>query len=95
MVSRKQLSPCGSANRARRSIVYSPDFALLAEQCRKSLVIKNANTGRVVRTIDREENSRRVGFSEDGGVLVLPDSEIFDIRESRWQFDCRLSVLPR
>jgi WD40 repeat protein len=80
VVTTKQLSPCGPAGRTRTSIVYSPDFTLLAAQCRKSLVIENVNTGRVVRTIAREENSRRVDFSEDNGVLVLPDSELFDLR---------------
>lgn len=83
VVTTKQLSACGPAGRTRTSIVYSPAFTMLAAQCRKNLVIENVNTRRVIRTIDREENSRRVGFSEDNGILVLPDSEIFDIRASR------------
>jgi len=91
VVTTKQLSACSSEDRTRTSIVYSPDFALLAAQCSKKLVIKSVNTGRVIRTIDREENSRRVEFSEDNGILVLPDSEIFDIRTSRkrvfYEFD--------
>lgn len=83
VVTSKQVSACGSSGRTRTSIVYSSAFTLLAAQCRKNLVIKNVNTGRVVRTIAREENSRRVDFSEDNAVLVLPDSEIFDIRAGR------------
>lgn len=83
VVTTKQLLACSPAGRTRTSIVYSPDFSLLAAQCRKNLVIKSVNTGRVIGTIDREENSRRVDFSEDSRILVLPDSEIFDIRASR------------
>ena len=83
VVTTKELSLCGAASRNRTSIVYSPDFAVLAAQCRKRLVIKNVNTDRLVRTIEREESSRRVDFSEDNGILVLPDSEIFDLRGGR------------
>ena len=80
IVKTQNLSLCGGASRNRMLIVYSPDFALLAAQCRKSLVIKNANTGRLVRTIEREANSSKVDFSEDNSTLVLPNSEIFDLR---------------
>jgi WD40 repeat protein len=83
VVSSKQLSPCGTATTNRLSIVYSPDFSLLAAQCNKSLMIRNVSTGRLVRTIQRDENSRRVDFSEDNRILVLPNSEIFDLRSGK------------
>src|ERR1051326_1328714 len=78
----KRLLLCGHLTKSRANIVYSPDFTLIAVQCGESLLIRNS-VGRVVGTIPREANSRRVHFSEDNSLLVLPDSEIFDIRQGR------------
>ncbi|HEU4508635.1 MAG TPA: PQQ-binding-like beta-propeller repeat protein [Pyrinomonadaceae bacterium] len=80
VINTKQLSPCSATIAVRTAIVYSPDFSLLAAQCRTKLVIQEAKTNSVLRTMAREENSRRVSFSSDSTVLLLPDSEIFHIR---------------
>lgn len=90
-IATKHLSACGPTVSVRTATVYSPDLTLLAAQCRTKLVVKEARTNRILRTMTREENSRPVSFSSDNAVLLLPDSEILHIptatrREFR-QFD--------
>ena len=80
IITTKQLSPCGTLNRIRAGIVYSPDFTLLAAQCRTKLVVEEIKTKKILTTIAREENSRTVSFSPDNTILLLPDSEIFYLR---------------
>ena len=91
VITTKQLSTCGTTVRVRTATVYSPDLTLLAAQCRTKLVVKEARTNKILRTMTREENGRPVSFSSDNTVLLLPDSEILHIptatrREFR-QFD--------
>ena len=76
----KQLSPCGATVGVRIATVYSPDFTLVAAQCRTKLVIEDVRTNRILRNLPRENNSRPVSFSSDNTVLMLPDSEILDLR---------------
>jgi WD40 repeat protein len=90
-IATKRLSTCGPTVSVRTATVYSSDLTLFAAQCRTKLVVKEARTNKILRTMAREENSRPVSFSSDNTVLLLPDSEIFHIptatrREFR-QFD--------
>ena len=91
VINTKQFSPCSPTIGVRTPTVFSPDLTLLAAQCRKKLVIKEVKTNRILRTIVRDDNSRPVSFSSDNTVLLLPDSEILDLRtatRSRFkQFD--------
>jgi WD40 repeat protein len=80
VITTKHLSPCGTNAGVRIATVYSHDFTLLAAQCRTKLVIEDVRTNRILTTLPREDNSRRVSFSLDNTVLVLPDSELFDLR---------------
>lgn len=86
----KRLPACGADTKTRVSIVYSSDFSLRAAQCKNNLLIENTGTGKLIWTIPREENGRAVEFSKDNSFLVLPDSEIWDIRDGskqQWQFN--------
>ena len=91
VITTKQLSTCGPTVSVRTATVYSSDLTLFAAQCRTKLVVKEAKTKKILRTMARAENSRPVSFSSDNTVLLLPDSEILHIptatrREFR-QFD--------
>lgn len=79
-ISTKQLSPCGTTIVDRMPTVYGPDFTLMAAQCREKLVIQNVRINRILRTLPRESNSRPVSFSADNTILLLPDSQLLDLR---------------
>ena len=82
-ISTRRVFPCGAADPRRNSSVYSPDFSLIASQCRKNLVVTNVWTGRVVKRIPKEEHYSLPSFSRDGKMLLLPDTidaRIVDLR---------------
>jgi WD40 repeat protein len=87
-ISTSRVFPCGDADQRRHSSIYSPDFSLIASQCRKSLVVTNVWTGKVIKRLPKEEHYRLPSFSRDGKTLLLPDTthaRIVDLRANSVQ----------
>jgi len=79
-ISVKRVSPCGVIDEQRRTIVYSPNFTLLAAQCQKQLVVINIDSGKSLKRLPEEEHYRLPVFSADERTLFIPgDQKIFDV----------------